>query len=116
MRTQNLKRWRDLYVASAFFMEFYNAAHIPKRCIENPIPHKHANLPKHTQTVQPWEYGHGETKRTCLWLHGLPKLQPTNIVSGREARVHKMPPGPNRQKERSRFFTGVAEAMAEQWG
>ena len=68
------------------------------------------------QCIQPWMFGHGETKKTCLWLKGLPKLVPTNIVDGREARIHKMPPGPERWKERSRFYTGIAEAMARQWG
>jgi hypothetical protein len=68
------------------------------------------------QVLQPWEYGHGETKATCLWLHNLPKLRPTNIVEGREARVHRMAPSPDRWKERSRTFAGIAEAMADQWG
>jgi hypothetical protein len=66
--------------------------------------------------VQPWQFGHGETKRTCLWLHDLPPLMPTDVVAGRENRVHRMPPGPHRWKERSRFFKGIAEAMADQWG
>ena len=61
-------------------------------------------------------FGHGETKATCLWLKGLPLLKPTNIVEGREARVHRMPPGPDRWKERSRTFQGIADAMMEQWG
>ena len=65
---------------------------------------------------EPWQFGHGETKATCLWLKNLPKLKPTDIVDGREARVHRMPPGPNRWKERSRTFKGIAEAMADQWG
>lgn len=83
--------------------------------------HKHAkarirNYQEHAQSVQPWQFGHGETKRTCLWLKNLPVLTPTNIVEGREARVHLMPPGPDRWKERSRFFSGIAEAMASQWG
>ena len=68
------------------------------------------------QSIQPWQFGHGETKRTCLWLKGLPPLVATNIVSGREARVHRMSPGPDRWKERSRFFPGIAAAMADQWG
>ena len=68
-----------------------------------------------SQYIQPWQFGHGETKATCLWLKGLPKLVPTNIVAGREARVHRMPPGPDRWKERSRTFEGVANAMAAQW-
>lgn len=68
------------------------------------------------QTVQPWMFGEGETKAVCLWLRGLPRLVPTNPVPGRHARVHRMAPGPERQKERSRFFSGIARAMAEQWG
>ncbi len=64
----------------------------------------------------PWQFGHGETKATCLWLKGLPKLVPTNIVEGRSDRIHKMPPGPNRWKERSRTYQGIALGMAEQWG
>ena len=67
------------------------------------------------QIIQPWQFGHGETKATCLWLKGLPKLVPTDIVDGRDARVHRMPPGPNRWKERSRTFDGIAKAMAAQW-
>jgi hypothetical protein len=71
---------------------------------------------KPDQVIQPWMFGHGETKATCLWLKNLPKLIPTNIVEGREARIHKMPPGPDRWKERSRTYEGIAAAMAEQWG
>lgn len=108
------ERWDHMVDARYFFYEFLTA-NVPHVCVENPIPHKHARLPKYSQTVQPWQFGHGETKRTCLWLKNLPPLTPTNIVEGREARVHKMPPGPNRQKERSRFFSGIAEAMADQW-
>ena len=68
------------------------------------------------QVIQPWMFGHGETKATCLWLKGLPPLLPTKIVAGREARVHRMSPGPERWKARSRTYDGIAEAMAEQWG
>ena len=71
---------------------------------------------KPDQYIQPWQFGHGETKKTGLWLHNLPKLKPTNIVDGREPRIHHMSPGPDRGKERSRFYTGIAEAMADQWG
>jgi hypothetical protein len=71
---------------------------------------------KPDQVIQPWQFGHGETKATCLWLKNLPPLVPTNIVDGREARVHKMAPGPDRRKERSRTYAGIASAMAEQWG
>ena len=69
-----------------------------------------------TQIIQPWQFGHGEIKATCLWLKNLPKLVPTDIVSGRVARVHKMAPGPDRWKERSRTLEGIANAMAAQWG
>ena len=71
---------------------------------------------KPDQIIQPWEFGHGETKATCLWLKNLPRLQPTKIVEGRVARVHRMPPSSDRWKERSRTFPGIADAMAEQWG
>lgn len=91
-------------------------ADIPRICIENPVSVISSWLRKPTQIIQPWQFGHGETKATCLWLKNLPKLEPTNIVSGREARVHRMPPGPDRWKERSRTYSGIAAAMAEQWG
>lgn len=89
---------------------------IQKWALENPVSIISSAIRKPDQIIQPWQFGHGETKATCLWLHNLPKLQPTNIVSGREARVHKMPPSPNRWKERSRTYQGVADAMAAQWG
>lgn len=111
--------WADLKAAAALFSDFWNAP-IERVCIENPVMHRHAkalirNYQEPAQTVQPWQFGHGETKRTCLWLRRLPKLTPTQIVDGREARVHRMPPSPNRWRERSRFFPGIAEAMADQW-
>ncbi len=89
----------------------------PVDCIalENPISIISSRIRKPDQIIQPWQFGHGETKATCLWLKNLPKLVPTNIVEGREARIHKMPPGPDRWKERSRTFPGIAEAMAQQW-
>lgn len=99
-----------------FFMEFTQLDHIPKVVIENPIGIMSSIYRKPDQIIQPWQFGHGETKATCLWLKGLPKLVPTNIVDGREARVHKMPPSPDRWKERSRTYQGIANAMAEQWG
>ena len=83
--------------------------------IENPIGIMSTVYRKPDQIIQPWMFGHGETKATCLWLNGLPKLQPTNIVPGREQRIHKLPPGPDRWKERSRTFQGIANAMAAQW-
>jgi hypothetical protein len=90
-------------------------APIPRIALENPISIISSRIRKPHQIIQPWQFGHGETKATCLWLKNLPKLTPTNIVEGREARVHKMPPGPDRWKERSRTFTGIATAMATQW-
>lgn len=90
-------------------------APVERICIENPISIISSRIRKPDQIIQPWQFGHGETKATCLWLKNLPKLVPTNIVSGRENRVHRMPPGPNRWKERSRTFEGIAKAMARQW-
>lgn len=112
--------WRELDEGAALFSAFWNAP-IDRIAVENPVMHKHAkarivNYAEPAQSVQPWQFGHGETKRTCLWLRNLPPLVPTNIVAGREARVHRMSPGPDRWKERSRFFPGIAEAMADQWG
>lgn len=92
------------------------AAPIPRIALENPISIISSRIRKPDQIIQPWQFGHGETKATCLWLKNLPKLVPTKIVEGREARVHRMPPGPERWKERSRTFAGIAEAMAWQWG
>lgn len=91
-------------------------APIERIALENPVSIISSRIRKPTQVIQPWQFGHGETKATCLWLKNLPKLTPTNIVAGREARVHRMPPSPNRWKERSRTFEGIAAAMAEQWG
>lgn len=102
--------------AALDFVRFLMEAPIPRICIENPISVISSKIRKPDQIIQPWQYGHGETKATCLWLTNLPPLTPTNIVDGREARIHKMPPGPNRWKERSRTFEGIAAAMAEQWG
>lgn len=84
--------------------------------IENPVGIMSTVWRKPDQIIQPWQFGHGETKATCLWLKGLPPLKPTNIVEGREARVHRMAPGPDRWKERSRTYQGIADAMASQWG
>jgi hypothetical protein len=112
--------WAELEEGAALFSAFWNAP-IERVCIENPVMHRHAkerirNYQEFAQSVQPWQFGHPEVKRTCLWLRKLPPLVPTSIVEGREARVHRMSPGPNRWRERSRFFTGIAEAMADQWG
>lgn len=84
--------------------------------LENPISILSTHIRKPDQIIQPWMFGHGETKATCLWLKNLPKLIPTNIVQGREQRVHKMTPSENRWKERSRTYEGIADAMAVQWG
>jgi hypothetical protein len=89
---------------------------IKKIALENPISVISSKIRKPDQIIQPWQFGHGETKATCLWLKNLPKLIPTNIVDGREARVHKMPPSPNRWKLRSTTYQGIADAMAQQWG
>jgi len=91
-------------------------APIDRICVENPISIISSRIRKPDQIIQPFMFGHGETKATCLWLKNLPKLMPTDIVDGREARVHRMPPGPDRWKERSRTLPGIAEAMASQWG
>jgi len=97
------------------FVRLLMNAPIEHIAIENPISIISSRIRKPDQIIQPWQFGHGETKATCLWLKNLPKLQPTNIVEGREQRVHKMPPSPDRWKERSRTFQGIANAMAAQW-
>lgn len=112
--------WDELHEGADLFSTLWNAE-IPHIAIENPVMHKHAkrlitNYQPFAQSVQPWQFGHGETKRTCFWTKNLPNLKPTKIVEGREARVHKAAPGPDRWKERSKFFSGIAEAMADQWG
>jgi site-specific DNA-cytosine methylase len=98
------------------FVELLLNAPIHQICLENPVSIISSRIRKPDQIIQPWQYGHGETKATCLWLKNLPLLKPTNIVEGREARIHKIPPSPNRWKERSRTFEGIADAMAAQWG
>jgi site-specific DNA-cytosine methylase len=113
-------RWfKDKQLEQLEALEFVKAlfgADIPCIALENPVSIISSRIRKPDQVIQPWQFGHGETKATCLWLKGLPKLKPTDIVEGREQRVHKMPPGPNRWKERSRTFEGIAAAMADQWG
>jgi len=101
--------------ALAFVSALLNAP-ISRIALENPVSIISSRIRKPDQMIQPWQFGHGETKATCLWLKGLAPLKPTEIVDGRVARVHKMPPGPNRWKERSRTYQGIADAMAEQWG
>ena len=102
--------------ASLNFVKALFNAPIPHIAIENPVSIISSKIRKPDQIIQPWQFGHGETKATCLWLKGLPKLEPTNIVSGREARIHKMAPSPDRWKERSKTYQGIADAMAKQWG
>ena len=97
------------------FVKLLLNAPIEKIALENPISIISSKIRKPNQIIQPYWFGHGETKATCLWLKNLPLLKPTKIVSGREARIHKMPPSPDRWKERSRTFKGIAEAMANQW-
>jgi site-specific DNA-cytosine methylase len=101
--------------AVSFFMALARAP-IPKIAIENPVCIMSRMWRKPDQVIQPWQFGHGETKATCLWLKGLPLLRHTQIVEGRENRIHRMPPSADRWKERSRTFAGIAEAMASQWG
>ena len=98
----------------AFFKEMWEQD-IPKICLENPVSVVSTKVAKATQWVQPWQYGHGETKKTGLWLKGLPKLKPTNIVEGRSNRIHFMSPSPLRSKKRSETYDGIADAMVNQW-
>jgi hypothetical protein len=111
--------WKDKLDEQAealWFVAQLMGAPIPRIAIENPISKISTAIRKPDQIVQPWQFGHGETKATCLWLKGLPLLVPTQVVGGREARIHKMSPGPDRWKERSRTYQGIADAMASQWG
>lgn len=98
------------------FVRALLAAPIPRIALENPIGHLSTAIRKPDQIIQPWMFGHGETKSTCLWLKGLPKLIPTNLVDGREPRVHWMPPSADRWKLRSTTYAGIGAAMADQWG
>jgi site-specific DNA-cytosine methylase len=97
------------------FVRLLLNAPVERIALENPVSIISSHIRKPDQIIQPWMFGHGETKATCLWLKNLPLLKPTNIVDGREQRIHKMPPGPDRWKERSRTFVGIATAMSEQW-
>jgi len=110
------KRMDGRQQASAAFAIMLGKADIPAICIENPVSVLSSLWRKPDQIIQPWQFGHGETKATCLWLKGLTPLQPTNIVDGREQRVFRLPPSADRWKERSRTFPGIAAAMADQWG
>lgn len=114
---RNEERWEKMEEAAEFFRMFL-ALPCPV-AIENPIMHGHAKALiglQQSQTIQPWQFGHGETKATCLWLKGLPLLRPTNIVEGREQKVFRMAPSPDRWKLRSTTYQGIADAMADQWG
>src|SRR5574343_99418 len=97
------------------FVRLLMSADIPRIAIENPVSVISSHIRKPDQIIQPWQFGHGETKATCLWLKSLPLLRPTQIVDGRAARIHHMPPSPERWKERSRTYEGIAKAMAAQW-
>jgi hypothetical protein len=117
VRQIHTDRWKRMVSDAIAFRGMLDLP-IPHIAGENPIMHGHARkivgiAP--TQIIQPWQFGHGETKATCLWLKNLPPLKPTNIVEGREQRIWKLPPSADRWKERSRTFSGVAEAMASQW-
>jgi len=110
-------RWGKMKEGALFFKRLMDCP-IPKIAIENPIMHKYAVEiigRRQDQVIQPWQFGHGETKATCLWLKNLPKLKPTNIVEGREQRLHKLPPSKDRWKLRSKTYQGIADAMASQW-
>ena len=111
------KEKRVEQAAAVLFFIALAAVPIPKIAIENPVCIMSTRLGKPDQIIEPWQFGHGEKKRTCLWLKNLPLLEPTKIVAGRYPRVHRhVGPGPNRMKDRSRTYTGIAEAMADQWG
>ncbi len=113
-------RWfKDKKIEQAAALDFVRelmAANIDRICIENPISIISSKIRRPDQIIQPWMFGHGETKATCLWLKNLPPLVPTDIVEGREAKVHKMPPSADRWKLRSKTYSGIAKAMAQQWG
>jgi len=98
------------------FVRLLLLAPIPRIAVENPVSVISTRIRPPDQTIQPWQHGHGETKSTCLWLVNLPHLVPTDVVDGREQHIHNMPPGPNRWRERSRTYPGIAQAMADQWG
>jgi len=116
-------RWDKMLKAREFFMMLYNLENISQLCIENPVPHRYAELPKYTQIINPWQFGHEAKKRTCLWLKGLPELKPTKIVGKGNHYIRKDGSVSNskwyaksNQKQRSKTFSGIAKAMSEQWG
>ena len=110
------KRASGVQQEALAFVRYLLDAPIPRIALENPVSIISSQIRKPDQVIQPWQFGHGETKATCLWLKRLPPLVPTDIVDGREPRVHRMAPSPDRWKERSRTYLGVAAAMAAQWG
>lgn len=110
--------WDEMEEAAVFFKLLLDAP-IPRICVENPIPHKYALElmgRKYDQIIQPWMFGHGETKATCLWLKGLPPLYPTNVVDGREQKMWRLGPSEDSAQLRSTTYQGIADAMAQQWG
>ena len=112
------ERWQQMKEGAEFFRALLDAD-IPRIAIENPIMHKYAVEiigRRQDQVIQPWQFGHGESKATCLWLKGLQELEPTEIVEGREQKMHLLPPSKNRWKIRSTTYEGIAKAMSEQWG
>jgi hypothetical protein len=115
-KSKNKERWENMRKGAEFFNILLNSD-IPRIAVENPIQHKYARelIRKPDQIIQPWQFGHGETKATCLWLKGLPLLHPTEIVSGREQRIFFMGRTKRRGLERSRSYSGIADAMAKQW-
>lgn len=112
-------RWfkdkRNEQASALRFVQRLLDAPIPKIALENPVSIISSRIRKPDQILQPWQFGHGETKATCLWLKGLPPLRPTQVVAGREARVHRLPPSADRWKLRSITYAGIADAMADQW-
>lgn len=112
----SVKRMDGRQQASVSFFMSLAKADIPRIAIENPVCIMSSLWRKPDQVIQPWQFGHGETKATCLWLKNLPPLVPTDIVDGRENRIHRMPPSADRWKLRSTTYKGIAEAMAAQWG
>ena len=108
--------FRVMQAAALAFVRSLLDAPIPRIALENPVGKISTAIRPADQYIQPWEHGHGETKKTGLWPKGLPKLRPSKVVEGREGRVHHEPPGPDRWKRRSRTLQGIAEAMVTQWG
>jgi len=117
----NIERMKQLRVDDTMFNDILNLS-VSKICIENPIPNKYSKIPKYTQIIQPWQFGEDASKATCLWLKGLPRLVPTNIIKKNRysnqtpSGQNNLPPSAHRAKDRSRTYQGIAEAMADQWG